>query len=80
MGFLGMPGGWEWIVLLVLGLLLFGKRLPDIGRSVGRSIVEFKKGIKGIEDEVEQNASRPPLNTASDPRRISTSEKIEEGV
>lgn len=80
MGFLGMPGGWEWIVILVIGLLLFGKRLPEIGRSVGRSIVEFKKGIKGIEDEVDQNATKPTLSSTPDTRRVSTSEKIEEGV
>lgn len=49
---LGLPGGWEWIIILVIGLLLFGRRLPEVGRSVGRSIVEFKKGVKGIEDEV----------------------------
>jgi sec-independent protein translocase protein TatA len=80
MGFLGMPGGWEWIVILVIGLLLFGKRLPEIGRSVGRSIVEFKKGIKGIEDEVEQGAAKPTLTSTPDARRVSTSEKVEEGV
>jgi sec-independent protein translocase protein TatA len=48
----GFPGGPEWVVILVFGLLLFGKRLPEIGRSVGKSIVEFKKGIKDVEEEV----------------------------
>lgn len=55
----GLPGGWEWIAILLIGLLIFGRRLPDVGRSIGRSIVEFKKGIKGIEDELEQESSRP---------------------
>lgn len=45
-------------VLLVLGLLLFGRRLPEVGRSLGRSIVEFKKGLKGVEDEIETEAGR----------------------
>jgi sec-independent protein translocase protein TatA len=49
----GMPGSTEWIILLVLGLLIFGRRLPEVGRSLGRGIVEFKKGIKGIEDDIE---------------------------
>ncbi len=53
----GLPGHWEWIVLLLIGLLLFGRRLPEVGRSLGRSIVEFKKGIKGIEDEIDQASS-----------------------
>ncbi len=48
----GAPGFWEIMLILALMLLLFGKRLPEVGRSLGRGLVEFKKGIKGIEDEV----------------------------
>ena len=47
---LGMP---EIIIILGLGLLIFGRRLPQVGRSVGRSIVEFKKGLKGIEEDID---------------------------
>lgn len=54
----GWPGGPEWIVLLVLGLLIFGKRLPEVGRSIGRGIVEFKRGIKGIEDDIDEESDR----------------------
>jgi sec-independent protein translocase protein TatA len=43
----------EWGVILVIGLLLFGKRLPEVGRSIGKGIVEFKKGLAGIEDEID---------------------------
>ena len=60
----GMPGGWEWIIIGVIGLLIFGRRLPEVGRSIGQGIVEFKKGLKGIEDEIEQ-ASEP-----DDPKRL----------
>jgi sec-independent protein translocase protein TatA len=56
---LGMPGGWEWFVILGIMLLLFGRRLPEIAKGVGRSIVEFKKGIKGVEDEIEEESSKP---------------------
>jgi len=51
---LGMPQGAEWIVIAALGLLIFGKRLPEVGRSLGKGIVEFKKGLKGVQDEVTQ--------------------------
>ncbi len=47
-----MPGGWEWFIILIVALLIFGKRLPDVMKSVGKGIVEFKKGVKGVEDEV----------------------------
>ena len=50
---LGMP---EIIALAILGVLLFGRKLPDIARSMGKSMVEFKKGMKGIEDEVSESA------------------------
>ncbi|MEE9200192.1 MAG: twin-arginine translocase TatA/TatE family subunit [Candidatus Brocadiales bacterium] len=49
-----MPGGWEWIVILIVALLIFGKRLPDVMRSLGKGIVEFKKGVKGIEEDVDK--------------------------
>ena len=60
----GLPGGWEWAAILILGLLIFGRRLPEVGRSVGKSIVEFKKGIKGIEQEIEEESTRSSRSTA----------------
>jgi sec-independent protein translocase protein TatA len=57
-----MPGGAEWIVIVAFGLLIFGKKLPEVGRSLGRGIVEFKKGLKGVEDEVEAAADAPPTS------------------
>jgi sec-independent protein translocase protein TatA len=57
---LGMPGVTEWIIIAAFGLLIFGKRLPEVGRSLGKGIVEFKKGLKGIEDDVEQASSATP--------------------
>ena len=45
----GLPGHGEWIILLILGLLIFGRRMPDVARSIGRSIVEFKRGIRSVD-------------------------------
>ncbi|HNQ24004.1 MAG TPA: twin-arginine translocase TatA/TatE family subunit [Phycisphaerae bacterium] len=49
----GMPGGMEWIVILAVALLIFGRRLPDVMRNVGRSIVEFKRGIRDVKDDID---------------------------
>tara|TARA_R110002095_G_scaffold208266_2_gene193854 strand:- start:3486 stop:3812 length:327 start_codon:yes stop_codon:yes gene_type:complete len=51
----GMPGGYEMIIVGIIALLLFGKRLPEVARSLGKGIVEFKKGVSGIEDDVNQS-------------------------
>jgi sec-independent protein translocase protein TatA len=50
-------GAPELAVILVVGLLVFGNRLPEVGKSLGRSIVEFKKGIRGVEDEIDKSAT-----------------------
>ncbi len=60
----------EWLILLALGLLLFGRRLPEVGRSLGKGIVEFKKGLSGIEDDVNNAVHRqtqPPANLPPPP-------------
>ena len=51
----GMPGGPEWIIILIAILLLFGaKRIPDLARGMGRGIREFKDATKEIKKEVEE--------------------------
>lgn len=45
------------MIILGIAVLLFGKRLPEVGRSLGKGIVEFKKGIRGVEDEIDAASS-----------------------
>ncbi len=52
---LGMP---ELIILAVVVLLLFGNRLPSVMRSLGQGVVEFKKGVQGIDEEKEDSAQK----------------------
>jgi len=53
-GYFGMPGLPELLIVAVIVLLLFGKRLPSVMGSLGKSITEFKKGVSGIEEEVDK--------------------------
>lgn len=52
---LSMP---EMLVIMLVAVILFGKRLPEVGRSLGKGLVEFKKGLRGFEDEF-QSATTP---------------------
>src|SRR5947209_8797709 len=77
--FIGTLGTGEMIILLIIGVLLFGRKLPEVGRYLGKGIVEFKKGIKGLEDEFEGSQSLAarqepaPLEQPRPPQRITTS-------
>jgi len=82
-GFGGFDSPIHWILLIGIGVLLFGKRLPEVGRSLGKGIVEFKKGLKGLEDEVEGSSAarqEPGVLEAPRPpqRMASTAPKFEE--
>lgn len=86
LAFIQNIGPWQWLILLAVGLLIFGRRLPEIGRNLGKSIVEFKKGLKDIECEIddaerkgsESESRRLSEKTDDDSRRVSTSDVIEE--
>lgn len=66
--YLAAIGVWEWVAIGVVVLLLFGARkLPDLARSMGASVNEFKKGLKeGSENGV-----------AGEPKRLTTTNKDE---
>lgn len=76
-------GPTEMIVVGVVAVLLFGSRLPDVARSMGKSMLEFKRGMSGLEDEMNNAASnRPRGNTSKsyhdvDDREESTAPKFE---
>lgn len=66
--FLPQIGPQEMFIVGIVAVLLFGKRLPEVGRSLGKSLVEFKKGMSGIENELTGirrtvDTVRSPLST-----------------
>ena len=85
--FISMPGTWEWVVIALFGLLLFGKRLPEVGKSLGKSIVEFKKGLAGIEDNIDKSTMSsnqadmlPPPGSSPSGKTQATQPKPQETV
>jgi sec-independent protein translocase protein TatA len=52
--FLPTFGGYEMIIVALVCLLIFGNRLPSVMRSLGKSVTEFKKGVAGIEEDIDQ--------------------------
>jgi sec-independent protein translocase protein TatA len=55
--FLEMPGGGEWMIIAFIALLIFGRRLPEVARSLGKSINEFKKGMREFQDSASEVTS-----------------------
>jgi sec-independent protein translocase protein TatA len=72
--FASMLGPQEVIVLLLIGVLLFGKKLPEVGHSLGRAFQQFKRGLSGMEDEIGGVSLTPgvsgPYNAARPPQRL----------
>ena len=54
-------GPWEIVLILVVVLLVFGaKRIPEIAQSLGKGITEFKRGVKDVQTEIENNVNTAP--------------------
>lgn len=52
--FAGFLGGWEWLIVLLAVLLLFGaKKIPDLAKGLGLGIKEFKKAAREMTDEIQ---------------------------
>ncbi|MCS7238039.1 MAG: twin-arginine translocase TatA/TatE family subunit [Thermoguttaceae bacterium] len=57
------PSPGEMIIILIIAILLFGEKLPQVARSVGKTFMEFQKGLRGLEREFQESfreASEPP--------------------
>ncbi len=69
-GLFGFGPG-ELLIFGILGLLIFGSRLPSVGKNLGKGIIEFKRGLKGVQDDLESAGDE----TAPQPARAADLER-----
>lgn len=63
----GRFGPVELVLVLAIALLIFGpKKIPEIGKAIGRTIKEFKKGSKADDDQAENAAESEPKQVGED--------------
>ncbi len=80
------PIGWpELLVIGLVALLLFGKRLPEVARSLGDGLREFKKGVKDTTSDWNSSseekpnpyaAARPPLSGSGEDHRVAQNDPV----
>ena len=63
---LSMPGGSEWLLVLLAVLLLFGgKKIPELMRGVGRGIREFNDAKNNVKNEIEEGMNEKDKNSSN---------------
>lgn len=68
---LGGIGAQELLLILLVLLLLFGaKKIPEIAKGLGKSVSEFKKGMRDIEEEVKKEEFKKEENSSEDKKKL----------
>jgi sec-independent protein translocase protein TatA len=58
---IGMPGGWELVIIVLVVILLFGaKKIPELAKGLGKGIREFKDATKDIKSEINEGIKEEP--------------------
>ena len=81
---MGGFGPFHWLIIAMVVFLLFGNRLPSVMRSLGQGVVEFKKGLQGIEDDVKGSVNTSKIEEFSSKPLLAKEEtkasKVESGL
>lgn len=79
---MGSIGGFEWVIIIMVVLLLFGaKRIPDLARGLGQGIKEFRKASDDIKKEIDkgkrdiEESTRPTEETTRPTEEKETEQK-----
>ena len=59
------PSGGEMMLLMLIALLLFGRRLPEVAMNIGKGLREFQSGLKGMQDEITRASNSSPSKSSS---------------
>ena len=70
----------ELMILGMIGLLLFGKRLPEVAKNLGKGVSEFKRGLSGFQDEIERPSPKPSYTAAPSAKRPEPLANLDEAV
>lgn len=73
----GMPSTGEWVVLLVVGLLIFGRRLPEVGKSLAKTIAQFRRGLQDFRRDMDKDEDLKDIkSTVSDLKKTIDAPRI----
>jgi sec-independent protein translocase protein TatA len=71
----------HWVIIAFIVFLLFGNRLPQVMRSLGQGVVEFKKGLQGIEEDIKTSSNKieeqPSKPQAKEEAKVAEGEPIQ---
>jgi len=79
---IGSLFGVDGIIVLAFGLLIFGRRLPEVGKNLGKTIVEFKKGLNGTysDDKVGESEEPPQEEELAPRKRLASGTRVSNGA
>jgi len=64
---IGMPQGWEWLIILAIFILVFGAaKLPELARGTGQALRIFKSETKGLSDDDDDEKPSPTPTPAAE--------------